>query len=329
MTPYSTIARVPEGSPRPFWSVMIPTWNPNLQYLQEALTAVLGQDPGADEMEIAVIDDSSDAVDPRECIRGAGETRIKWFRQERRVGIARNWNTCIQRAHGRWVHILHQDDLLRPGFYDRLRAGIDTQPTAGAAFCRDTVIDAKGERLLSQKLIRPTAGILADWVEHLFVRLHLRASALVVRRDVNESIGGFSLDLPYALDWDMWKRIAAAYPMWYEPRELACCRRHASCASVELARSGASIADIRKSIELAERWLEPAIAADVSRRARISYTGYAVNSACGAFLSGDVASGLAQIREARRLTSTSAVAWTMGRALRAHLKARWSHRLPA
>ena len=314
MMGYPSIDRLPGDAPRPFWSVMIPTYNPHPEYLEQTLAAVLAQDPGPATMEIAVIDDCSGFVDPR-ALRVAGRNRISWFRQERHVGIGRNWNTCVRRARGRWVHILHQDDVVRAGFYERLREGIEAAPAAGAAFCRDVVIDGQGRRKWSQPVIRTTPGIVEDWIDHVFAALHLRASALVVKRSVYEALGGFRLDLQYALDWDMWKRVAVAYPLWYEPEELACCRRHAGGASFRSIRSGTNIAEIRRSIELSEASLPPAIGADVTKRARETYTRYAVVTAWRALMERDLPASLAQIREARGLTSSLAVALAIGRLL--------------
>jgi glycosyltransferase involved in cell wall biosynthesis len=301
------ILPVPSGEPRPFWSVMIPTYNPAPNFLRQTLGSVLDQDPGADEMEIVVIDDHS-AVDPAAELSGLGDGRVLWTRRRgSRVGIAENWNACIERARGRWVHILHQDDVVRPAFYVRLREGIENSPAIGAAFCRDAVIDAEGNEEQVQPLICATAGLLIDWIEHIYVALHLRASAVVVRRETYEAIGGFSPDLRYALDWDMWKRIAASYPIWYEPETLLAYRRHSGSASFGFMRSGTNIAEIRRSIELSESLLEPAIAADVSSRARDSYAKYAVAMALRALRRREVASGIAQLREARKLSSIPSV----------------------
>lgn len=316
MTAYPAIDASSPGAPQPFWSVMIPTFNPDPGYLAQALASVLGQDPGPQQMEIAVIDDHSSEVDPTGCLTTRLRDRISWVRQDRHVGIANNWNECIRRARGRWVHILHQDDIVRPGFYARLREGIGAAPASvGAALCRDVVIDADGKRKMSQTLIRDTAGTINDWVEHVFVALHFRASAVVVRRSVYETIGGFSPDLQYALDWDMWKRIAAAYPLWYEPDELVCYRRHPGSASFGFMRSGSNIAEIRRSIELSEAMLDPAIAANVTRRARATYTNYAAVSAWRSCRERDFRSGLAQIREARKLSSARALIGTKARSL--------------
>lgn len=309
------IAAVPHAPPRPFWSVMIPTRNPNREFLDQTLQSVLAQDPGVAEMEIAVIDDCSPAFDPADCVRHLPPERVAWFRHDQHVGIGRNWNTCIRRARGQWVHILHQDDLVLPGFYECLRAGIESAPGVGAAVSRDVVIDGQGATKWRQALIRETAGIIDDWLRHVFIELHLRASAIVVRRSVYEALGGFRLDLRYALDWDMWKRIAAAYPLWYEPEVLMCYRRHPASASFTFIRTGENIAEIRRSIELSRSTLPPAIAVEVTRQTRKTYTRSAVVSAWRTLMAGDLASSWAQIREARRLTSSVAVALAIGRFL--------------
>jgi len=315
------IAPVPAG-PRPFWSVMIPTYEPRPRFLGAVLAAVLEQDPGPEAMEIVLVDDASTGVDPRDCVPADRRERVGWVRQPAHAGIGRNWNTCIERARGEWVHILHQDDLVLPGFYARLRAGLESAPAAGAAFCRDRVIDSDGATLTTQRLLRDTPGIDEDWVEHIFVGLHLRASALVVRRATYEALGGFRLDLDYALDWDMWKRIAAAYPLWYEPTPLACYRRHGGSASVDFQRSGDNMVEIGRSIELSEAVLPPAIAADVTRRARENYARYAAGLGWNALAAGDLRTAFAQLRAARRLASTATVTDELLRRARSAWRAR-------
>jgi GT2 family glycosyltransferase len=313
MSDHPPIGPPPAAAARPFWSVMIPTCEPDPAYLRRVAAAVLEQDPGPEAMEIALVDDASRRVDPRDCLPAGAGDRVAWFRQDARVGIGRNWNTCLQRARGHWVHLLHQDDLVLPGFYARLRAGIESCPRAGAAFCRDLVIDPEDRVVLQQRLLRAEPGILADWIEHLFVGLHLRASALVVQRRVYEALGGFRLDLAYALDWDMWKRIAAAYPLWYEPAALACYRRHRESASIAFQRSGANIAEIDRSIALSESTLPPAIAAETTRRTRENYARYATGLAWQALADRDLRTALAQLRAARTLASTRLVAGEFGR----------------
>lgn len=128
------ITPVPAGDIRPFWSVMIPNYNSD-RYLAQTLKSVLEQDPGAEEMEIEVVDDCSNKDDPAAVVKEIGKGRISFFRQPDNVGATANFNTCIQRAKGQWVHILHSDDTVLPGFYNRLRSALEPELTIGAAFC--------------------------------------------------------------------------------------------------------------------------------------------------------------------------------------------------
>ena len=312
-SPYPPIDPVADGAPRPFWSVMVPTYEPNPEFLRAMLASLLDQDPGPAAMEIALVDDASRGIDPRDCVPPSARDRVGWVRQPQRVGIGRNWNTCVQRARGHWVHILHQDDLLRPGFYARLRAGIESSPGVGAAFCRDVIVDRDGVQIATQRQLREQPGIFDDWIEHIFVGLHLRAVALVVQRATYEALGGFRLDLDYALDWDMWKRIAAARPLWYEPEPLACYRRHGGSASIGFQRVGDNLVEIARSIDLSAPLLPPADAAELTRRARATYTRYAVGLAWQAFERRDLRTGIAQLRAARALGTPRAIAVELGR----------------
>ncbi|MBX3023754.1 glycosyltransferase [bacterium] len=322
MSDAPVIAPVTDGAARPFWSVMIPTYEPDPAFLRQALASVLAQDPGPAEMEIVLVDDASRRVDPRDGIPAGARDRIGWVRQPQHVGIGRNWNACVQRARGHWVHLLHQDDLLRPGFYARLRAASARCPQAGAAFCRDVIIDRRGEVVAAQRILRQPAGIFEDWIEHIFVGLHLRCVALVVKREVYETLGGFRLDLDYALDWDMWKRIAAARPLWYEPEALACYRSHGASASIGFQRVGDNLVEIARSIALSEALLPPATAAAITRRTRANYTRYGAGLAWQALAAGDLRTALAQLRAARALGTRRDIA----RAFVARARRAWHER---
>ena len=60
----ATILPITDEGKRPIWSVMIPTYN-CANYLRETLASVLAQDPGADVMQIEVVDDHSTKDDPK------------------------------------------------------------------------------------------------------------------------------------------------------------------------------------------------------------------------------------------------------------------------
>ena len=100
---------------------MIPRKQSAGRLLEETLRCVLDQDAGADQMQIEVIDDASPNGAPTEFIRKLAGERVTVHCEPRNLGLAGIWNRCIERARGRMVHILHQDDLVFPGFYQSLR----------------------------------------------------------------------------------------------------------------------------------------------------------------------------------------------------------------
>ncbi len=65
---YPSVDPVSQETVRPFWSVMIPTFN-CAAYLAQTLRSVLSQDPGPQEMQIEVIDDVSTRDDPEAVVR--------------------------------------------------------------------------------------------------------------------------------------------------------------------------------------------------------------------------------------------------------------------
>src|ERR1700709_2756259 len=109
-------AKIPasDAGTTPFWSVMIPTYNPPKPYLEQALSSVLDQGLNEHEMQIEVVDDCSSSVDVESLVKPLGGERIKFSRTKKNLGLAGCWNTCLSRSQGRWVHLLHQDDYVLP-----------------------------------------------------------------------------------------------------------------------------------------------------------------------------------------------------------------------
>lgn len=257
----------PPVARRPSWSVMIPCYN-RTKYLEKTLRSVLAQDPGAEEMQIEVVDDGSASGDPETVVRRVAGDRVSFVRQPHHLGLVPNFNSCVERSLGHWVHILHTDDFVLPGFYERLKAALAPQSDVGAAFCRAVFVDGEDQRICEGELERPTPGIVPDFLEKIAVSQRIVTPAIVVRRSVYERLGGYLPELVYTTDWQMWIRIAANYPIWYEPSVLAACRLHSESETANLMGSGKTLKDIRRCIEISNSLLPPDRADTLSRRAR-------------------------------------------------------------
>jgi glycosyltransferase involved in cell wall biosynthesis len=244
------VAPLPPLAERPFWSVMIPIYNCREDYLRETLESVLRQDPGPEDMQIEVLDNCSTVGDPEAVVEEMGGGRIGFHRQMHNLGIPGNFNACIERARGHWVHILHGDDTVRPDYYKRARANITAHPEAGAALTRMIYTDGDGQWMGLSELESRVSGILDEgfsWRQLTDQRIQF--VAMVVRRSTYEELGGFRASLPHCLDWDMWKRVVLSKPIVYNSEPLACYRVHDGMDSNRLIATGANVAEERRSIE--------------------------------------------------------------------------------
>jgi glycosyltransferase involved in cell wall biosynthesis len=241
----------PIGIVRPRWSVMIPTYN-STEYLLETLHGVLSQDPGSDAMQIEVVDDCSTKDDPAAVAKATAGERVHFNRQLHNVGAIENFNTCVRRARGEWVHLLHSDDGVYPGFYARMAENAVRYPEAGAIICRIAVLDHSEGRSYLSDLEASERGYLGpDFVIRLLRYQRLQFAGIVVRRSVYQELGGFRPELPHCADWDMWIRIALNRSIVYEPEPLAYYRVHAGSDTSRLIKSGENVADQRRAIQIA------------------------------------------------------------------------------
>jgi predicted O-linked N-acetylglucosamine transferase (SPINDLY family)/glycosyltransferase involved in cell wall biosynthesis len=285
----------PEGA-APFWSVMIPVYNRGA-YLEGAIRGVLEQDPGPKEMQIEVVDDCSTEIDFEPIVREVGRGRVDYYRQPINLGLIGNWNALLNRARGRWVHMLHDDDRVLPGFYSSLRGGLEMETDVGMAFCRHGFIDEHDRATFVMPPERETPGVLENFIEKLGAMQRIQFASVVVRRDAVEALGGFRPDLYFAADWELWKRLAAHFKTWYEPRTLAFYRRHGGSETSRVVRAGRTTADLRRAIEASRAYLPGGKVESITSQAKQYYVADAMGLLQQACARGDLEAAIHHARE--------------------------------
>lgn len=309
---------------------MIPTFN-CARYLSEALGSVLAQDAGPEHMQIEVVDDHSTHDEPAAVVEAVGRGRVTLYRQDANVGHVRNFETCLRRARGRLIHLLHGDDYVRDGFYQRMERAF-ANADVGAAFCRQVFMDADGHWQGVSPLELRQSGVLPDALERLAAEQRIMTPSIAVRRDVYEALGGFDTRLVCSEDWEMWVRIASRYAIWYEVEPLAVYRMHDASNTGRHVRSGADMRYTCQAISIFRSYLPDPIADTVSRKARETYALSALVTARSLLRRGEVGGGLAQSREALRCCASRKVVGRMLRLLpllgRAGARAALAHGRP-
>lgn len=184
-------------------TVGIPT-HERLPYLKEAVASALAQTH--DELEVLISDDGqSEAIRAWAEAQVAADSRVRYRRNARNLGLAGNWNALADAARGEHLVIIGDDDRLLPPFVERLLGVIGD---ADVAFSNHYLIDATGRRQ-EEKSVRWTeaygraalpAGPLADpvsvvWQNTVPMSAALLRTAVVRRLRFKEDLNTPELEL--------------------------------------------------------------------------------------------------------------------------------------
>lgn len=110
------------------FSVVVPLYNTPEKFLREMIESVQGQTYGDWELCLA---DGSDQTHPdpeRVCREYAAlDSRVRYRRLEKNLGISGNTNACIDMAAGDYIALFDHDDLLHPFALQRVMQAICDQ----------------------------------------------------------------------------------------------------------------------------------------------------------------------------------------------------------
>jgi glycosyltransferase involved in cell wall biosynthesis len=127
---------------RPRLTVGLPVYNGE-RYLSESLDALLGQT--YTDFELLISDNASTDGTAGLCRRYASQdSRIRYFRQPRNVGLSPNHNFVAEQARGELFKWAANDDLYARDLLERCVAALDEYPDVVLAHAWTARIDASG-----------------------------------------------------------------------------------------------------------------------------------------------------------------------------------------
>ena len=114
---------------------------------------------------------------------GSATSGVDWS-QATNIGMVSNFNSCVQRARGQWVHILHDDDLVLPGFYAAYKELVLAHSDVAMAIGRVVITDEL-ERWtgLYGPLPCDESGLLEDFLERQTFEQLGQCAGIVVKRE--------------------------------------------------------------------------------------------------------------------------------------------------
>ncbi len=297
---------------RPLISVMIPVYN-STEYFPETLSSVLSQDFGPRDMEIEVLDNCSTRGRSEEIVAEVGRGRIRFFRHPANIGAIGNFNSCVRRARGEWVHILHADDAVAPGFYARARHVIASFPSIEAVAFRVTYIDDFGATIgISEPEAAEGRVLPSDFIRRQLTTQRFQFAGMIVKRTAYEELGAFRPELPHCADWDMWNRLVVAKQIYYEPEPLARYRLHSGSDSSQVFVTAENVRDERRAIRVSSSYVSERESRKIMKEAMKLAGGRAARQARLFLARGDWLSALRQANEALRCSLAPAVLARVG-----------------
>jgi tetratricopeptide (TPR) repeat protein/glycosyltransferase involved in cell wall biosynthesis len=290
-------------NPRPFWTVVIPVYN-RTEYLLECLVSLLVQWPGFEEMEILLMDNAS-TLPVFEIVNSLGGGVIRYYRHPQNIGALPNHNAGIALSRGQWIHILHDDDCVLPGFYSHLKQSLEgCSDSIGAAFTGFEYFNEKGEVCEKGDVVSwfgERRGIPEDFLLRIGVTCPLQVPAVVIRRATHERLGAYHPELACAPEWELYKRIAVFSDWWYEPGSLARYRVHSQRMTNDDFLSGNLAAYIRQGIEISESYLPADQRSKITLQARSYNFNYCLARAAIPLKAGNIAGALRMLQEILKL----------------------------
>jgi glycosyltransferase involved in cell wall biosynthesis len=196
-------------------TVAIPSCN-GAAHVEETVRSILSQE--GPPFALVLSDDHSDD-DTVARVRALADGRVRIFENEGRLGLAGNWNRCVELCETPLIAIVHQDDVLESGHLAAHVSAFDRDDRIGLVASASTVIDDRGDEIPPTVVERGGLGpedrlfVPGEAISLMSCSNPLRCSAVSIRVAAHRDAGGFDPSLRYVLDWDFWLRTSRSWKL--------------------------------------------------------------------------------------------------------------------
>lgn len=190
----------------PLVSIVTPSYN-QAEFLERTIRSVLGQD--YPNLEYIIIDGGS--TDGSVEIIRKYESQLSFWISERDKGQTNAINKGFNRAKGEIFAWLNSDDIYEPGAIRAAVEALISDPSLGFVYGDCNFIDSH-DRVIGKFDARQT-----DLEKLLRGYVHIPQQAFFFRGELWKKVGPLDENIYFAMDYDLWLRLARIAPFRYLP----------------------------------------------------------------------------------------------------------------
>jgi glycosyltransferase involved in cell wall biosynthesis/GT2 family glycosyltransferase len=256
LLPWSAAAAAPPAEPgtaaSPVVSVILPAFD-RLPFLRLAVESVLAQH--FTDWELIVADDGSGPAtrDYLQQLHDPPRIRVLHLAHTGKPAAARN--AALAQARGEYIALLDSDDVWLPDKLQLQIAALRAHPERAWSYTAFTLVDAAGIPLTGS-LAKDCPAIAGPFLAPLLRgEPRIVQSAVIVRRELLERVGGYDEDLRVCEDYSLWIRLAQESEIGFIPSPLVLIRRHEAHhfgETTALAELGRMFARVQLRADVAE-----------------------------------------------------------------------------
>lgn len=188
----------------PFVSICIPTYE-QTEYLEKNLQSILEQDYV--NYEVIITDDTPDDQVKKIVIeeyQSKFGTKLRFYKNKKRLGSPENWNEAIRKAKGAYIKILHHDDWFTKSYSLRyLVDSLESNPNSSMVACYSYAVDqTKGDWIFSIK--STDIDSISENPNQLFFGNKIGAPSVTLFRRNSDAY--FSTDFKWLVDVEFYIR---------------------------------------------------------------------------------------------------------------------------